>query len=134
MSRPNLGEGGPLAGEGAGGVENGGSVEGESLGHGGGPKYQHPSMRYAGRGFCTGWDERSGGKEKGGDITQNNEKGKKKTASTPLSTPKSQEDNIRAHQAHKPTQHDHTHTWHMALPENKAPIEEISVGKNHVQI
>lgn len=33
-SRPNLGEGGPLAGEGAGGVEKGGSVEGESWGGG----------------------------------------------------------------------------------------------------
>lgn len=31
VSRPNLGEGGPLAGEGAGGVEKGGSVEGDSL-------------------------------------------------------------------------------------------------------
>lgn len=68
VSRPNLGEGGPLAGEGAGGVENGGSVEGESLGHGGGPKYQHPSMRYAGRGCCMGWDgERGeGGIKRGG--------------------------------------------------------------------
>lgn len=32
VSRPNFGEGGPLAGEGVGGVEKGGSVEGESLG------------------------------------------------------------------------------------------------------
>lgn len=31
-SRPNLGEGGPLAGEGAGGVEKGVGVEGESWG------------------------------------------------------------------------------------------------------
>lgn len=49
-----MGEGGPLAGEGAGGVEKGGSVEGESWG-GAKPKYQHPSMRYAGGGWCTGW-------------------------------------------------------------------------------
>lgn len=45
MSRPNLGEGGPLAGEGAGGVENGGSVDGESLGHEGKGGRQSTSTR-----------------------------------------------------------------------------------------
>lgn len=47
-SRPNLGEGGPLAGKGAGDGENGERVEGDNWG-GRKPKYQHPSMRYAGR-------------------------------------------------------------------------------------
>lgn len=69
-----MGEGGPLAGEGAGGVEKGGSVEGESWG-GARPKYQHPSMRYAGRVWCTGWGERRGRQK------QQGEKGKKKTPS-----------------------------------------------------
>lgn len=38
-----------------------------SQGGGGGPKYQHPSMKYAGRGWCTGQD---GGAGKRGDKTQ----------------------------------------------------------------
>lgn len=83
VSRPNLGDGGPLAGEGAGGVEKGGSVEGESLGcrvmrQGGGvgrgQEYQHPSMRYAGRG--AGWEEEEGGRTK--EKQQGEKKGKEK--------------------------------------------------------
>lgn len=63
-------------------------------------KYQHPSMRYAGRG--TGWVERVGG---GAEGEKNNKAGKreggeKKTPSTPGSTPQSQEDNIGANPAH----------------------------------
>lgn len=58
-----MGEGGPLAGEGAGGVEKGGSVEGESW-VGERPKYQHPSMRYAGRGVVLRGRGRGGWKDK----------------------------------------------------------------------
>lgn len=74
MSRPNLGEGGPLAGEGAGGVENGGSVEGESLGHrergGGETKVPAPEHEVCRQGlvYGTGRDGRGAGKR--GDKTQ----------------------------------------------------------------
>lgn len=121
-----LGGRGSISGRGGGGCGKWWECRGRELESRGGPKYQHPSMKYAGRGCCTRWGGERGEKKK---TTKQSEKGKKKTASTPVSTPKRQEDNIGAHQARKPTQHEHTHTWHMALPENKAPIKEISVGK-----
>lgn len=80
MSRPNLGEGGPLAGEGAGGVENGGSVEGESLGHGG-TKVPSPEHEVCRQGLVYGTGR--GGKKGGTKHNNTSEKGKKKTASTP---------------------------------------------------
>lgn len=60
-------------------------------------KYQHPSMRYAGRG--TGWDEREG-RDRKKTTKQEKRGGEKKTPSTPGSTPQSQEDNIGANPAH----------------------------------
>lgn len=80
MSRPNLGEGGPLAGEGAGGVENGASVEGESLGHGG-TKVPAPEHEICRQGLVYG--TRQGGEKGGTKHNKTSEKGKKKTASTP---------------------------------------------------
>lgn len=78
-----MGEGGPLAGEGAGGVEKGGSVEGESWG-GARPKYQHPSMKYAGRRWDGGeGDGRIEKEGRRGRQKQQGDKGKKKTPSTP---------------------------------------------------
>lgn len=57
-SRPNLGEGGPLAGEGAGGVDKGVSEEGEGESWGG-VKHRHPGR---------GWH---GGREGGEDKNKN---------------------------------------------------------------
>lgn len=60
VSRPNLGEGGPLAGEGAGGVEKGGSVEGESLGCRG-TKVPAPEHEVCRQGLMYRMGERGGG-------------------------------------------------------------------------
>lgn len=129
MSRPNLGEGGPLAGEGAGGVENGASVEGESLGHGG-TKVPAPEHEICRQGLVYG--TRQGGK-KGGQNTIKQVKRERKR----------QRQHLKAHQKARKTTSEHTkhisphsmnthtrtHTQQMALPENKDYIKEISVGK-----
>lgn len=137
MSRPNLGEGGPLAGEGAGGVENGGSVEGESLGHGEGgggetkvPAPEHEVCRQG----LVGVRDRTGDGKKRGQHTIKQVKRERKR----------QRQHLKAHQKARKTTSEHTkhisphsintHTYtrvqQMALPANKASIKVISMGKS----
>lgn len=139
VSRPNLGEGGPLAGEGAGGVENGGSVEGESLGHrerGGGrgetkvPAPEHEVCRQ-GLVYRTGRD--GGGKKRGQNTIKQVKRERKR-----------QRQHLKAHQKARKTTSEHTkhisprgintrthtHTRHMALPAKKATIKVTSAGKS----
>lgn len=64
-----MGEGGPLAGEGAGGVDKGVSEEGEGESWGG-VKHRHPGRGYAGEGVA--WRERGRG-----GRTKTDDKGKR---------------------------------------------------------